>query len=79
MIPQLEKEIANEGKGNIQREIQIVLFTAELLEKSNVSDETYATTKQLLGGDDSVLVEIVAIVGYYTYVAFTLNVFRIAS
>ncbi len=79
MIPQLEKEINNEGKGNLQRDIPIVLFTAELLETNTVSDESYATTKQMLGGDDSVLVEIIAIVGYYAYVAYTLNVFRIAS
>jgi alkylhydroperoxidase family enzyme len=79
LIPQLEKEMSNEGKGDMQREIQIVLFTAELLERNTVSDETYTTTKRLLGGDDSVLVEIVAIVGYYTYVAFTLNVFRVAT
>ena len=79
LLPQLEKEISNEGKGDMQREIQIVLFTAELLETHTVSDKTYATTKQLLGRDDSVLVEIVAIVGYYTYVAFTLNVFRVAT
>ena len=79
LIPQLEKEMSNEGTGDIQRAIQIVLFTAELLESSTVTDETYATTKRLLGEDDSVLVEIVAIVGYYTYVAFTLNVFRVAT
>jgi alkylhydroperoxidase family enzyme len=79
LIPQLEKEMSNEGKGDIQRAIQIVLFTAELVEKNTVTDETYATTKRVLGGDDSVLVEIVAIVGYYTYVAFTLNVFRVAT
>lgn len=78
MIPQLEKEIT-EGKGDLQRDIPIVLFTTELLEKNTVSDETYTMTKQMLGGDDSVLVEIVAIVGYYAYVAYTLNVFRIAS
>ena len=79
MIPQLKKEIDNEGKGDLQRDIPIVLFTSELLGTNTVSDESYATTKQMLGGDDSVLVEIIAIVGYYAYVAYTLNVFRIAS
>ena len=79
MIPQLEEEIITDGKGDLQRDIPIVLFTAELLETNTVSDESYATTKQMLGGDDSVLVEIVAIVGYYAYVAYTLNVFRSAS
>lgn len=79
MIPQLKKEIENERKGDLQRDIPIVLFTAELLETNTVSDETYATTKQMLGGDDPVLVEIIAIVGYYAYVAYTLNVFRVPS
>mmetsp|Transcript_9401 Transcript_9401/g.18933 ORF Transcript_9401/g.18933 Transcript_9401/m.18933 type:complete len:253 (-) Transcript_9401:111-869(-) len=79
MLPLLEKENAYEGKGDLLRDIPIVLFTAELLETNAVSDETYAKTKRLLGGDDSVLVEITAIVGYYAYVAYTLNVFRIAS
>ena len=79
MIPVLEKEIEDEGKGDMQRDVPIVLFTAELLETNTVTDETYEDTKRLLGGDDSVLVEITAIVGYYAYVAFTLNVFRIAS
>lgn len=79
MIPLLEKEITNEWKGDMKRDIPIVLFTAELLETNTVSDETYEATKRLLGGDDSVLVEITAIVGYYAYVAFTLNVFRIPS
>lgn len=62
-----------------EREVAIVLFAAELLDSNTVSDETYATTKQVLGGDDSILVEITAIVGYYAYVSYTLNVFRIPS
>ena len=61
------------------REIAIVTFTAELLETSKVSDETYATTKRELGGKDSVLVEITSIVGYYAFVSYTLNVFHIPS
>jgi len=60
-----------------QREIALVLFVAELLDKCAVSDDTYALAKSRLGGLDSVLVEITAIVGYYTYVSYTLNVFRI--
>ena len=77
MIPNLEKELERES--DMQRDIPIVLFTAELLETNTVSDETYDKTKQSLGGDDSVLVEITAIVGYYAYVAYTLNVFMIPS
>ena len=62
-----------------KREVAIVLFTAELLEKSTVSDETYESTKQAVDGQDSALVEITSIIGYYAYVAYTLNVFKIPS
>ncbi len=62
-----------------EREMAIALFTAELLGSYTVSDETYETTKKVMDGKDSVLVEIVSISGYYTYVAYTLNVFRIPS
>lgn len=61
-----------------ERELAIVLFAAELLDRSTVSDETYAATKRALDGRDDVMVEITAIIGYYAYVAYTLNVFRIA-
>ena len=62
-----------------EREIAIVLFVAELLDSNTVLDETYATTMEVLGGVDSALVEITAIVGYYAYVSYTLNVFMIPS
>ena len=61
------------------REIAIVKFTAELLDTSKMSDPTYQTTKDALEGDDSVLVEITSIVGYYAFVSYTLNVFQIPS
>lgn len=61
-----------------EREVAIVLFSAEVLDKNTVSDSTYATTKQVFG-KDSALVEITALIGYYAYVAYTLNVFKIAS
>lgn len=61
------------------REVAIARFTAELLDTYTVSDETYVKTKAVLGGKDSVLVELVSIVGYYTYVSYTLNAFRIPS
>ena len=54
-------------------------FTAELLECSTVSDRTYSSTREALGGNDAVLVEVVSIVGYYTMVAYTLNVFNLPS
>lgn len=87
VIPMLEKEhdndqakiVASSSNNGKEREVAIVLFTAELLDRNTVCDETYAQTKRVLDGQDSVLVEITAIIGYYVYVAFTLNVFKIAS
>lgn len=61
------------------REIEIVNFTAELLQTSKMTDETYHKAKDALDGKDSVLVEITSIVGYYAFVSYTLNVFRIPS
>ena len=64
---------------NNQREIAIASYTSELLETYTISDETYEKTKAALGGNDTVLVEITSIAGYYTYVAYTLNAFRIPT
>lgn len=61
------------------REAAIARFTAELLDTYTVSDETYDKSKESLGGKDTVLVELVSIAGYYTYVSYTLNCFRIPS
>ena len=60
-----------------QRDIAIIKFVTELLCTYKVSDETYETTKAIFDNKDSVLVEITSIVGYYTYVSYTLNVFNI--
>ena len=76
VVPLLKSD---DGVGINAREWGIVQFTAELLDTYTVSDFTYAITKQALGNQDSVLVEITSIVGYYTYVSYTLNVFRIPS
>ena len=76
VVPLLKSD---DGVGINAREWAIVQFTAELLDTYTVSDFTYAITKQALGNQDSVLVEITSIVGYYTYVSYTLNVFRIPS
>ena len=62
-----------------ERETAIATFTAELLETYSVCDETYNMAKAALDGKDSVLVEITSIAGYYTYVSYTLNAFRIPS
>jgi 4-carboxymuconolactone decarboxylase len=62
-----------------EREVAIATYTAELVDTYTISDKTYETTKAALDGKDSALVEIVSIAGYYTYVAFTLNAFRIPT
>jgi 4-carboxymuconolactone decarboxylase len=61
------------------REQAICKFATELLENYGVSDATYMETKEKLENKDSVLVEITSICGYYTFVSYTLNVFRIPS
>jgi len=61
------------------RKTAVVNFAVELLDKSAVSDGTYEAAKAALGGKDSTLVEITSIIGYYAFVSFTLNVFRIPS
>lgn len=60
-----------------ERDTAIAKYTAELLETSTVSEETYQETLKAVGGKESVLVEITSIIGYYTYVAYTLNAFNI--
>ena len=76
-ITLVEEEAMSEDSK--ERERAIVLFAAELLDSNTISDESYATTRQVLGGQDSTLLEITAIVGYYAYVSYTLNVFKIPS
>lgn len=63
---------------NRPRDQVIVRFVSELLENSSVCDATYKAAKYALK-DDSVLVEITSIVGYYTFCAYTLNVFQIPT
>eukprot|EP00526_Cylindrotheca_closterium_P020522 CAMPEP_0113644988 /NCGR_PEP_ID=MMETSP0017_2-20120614/23689_1 /TAXON_ID=2856 /ORGANISM="Cylindrotheca closterium" /LENGTH=214 /DNA_ID=CAMNT_0000556651 /DNA_START=287 /DNA_END=931 /DNA_ORIENTATION=- /assembly_acc=CAM_ASM_000147 len=67
LLPQLSTE----------RERAIAIFVAELLETNQVTDATYASTKEAVDGQDSVLVEVTSIVGYYSFVCWTLNVFQI--
>lgn len=57
----------------------IATFATELLQTYSVSHETYEATKTALDNKESVLVEITSIAGYYTYVSYTLNAFRILS
>lgn len=50
-------------------------FVAEVHKTKRVSDKTYARVHALFG--DAGMVEFVGILGYYTLVAMTLNVFRV--
>ena len=62
-------------------DISLIRFVVELLLKSGImSDDVYNETRHKVGnGKDEILVEITSIVGYYTFVAYTLNVFQIPS
>ncbi len=68
-------------RGNGYKNYVLVRFvTAILCHSGVICDELYEEAKKVLGeGKDEVLVEITSIVGYYTFVAYTLNVFRIPS
>ena len=69
-----------DNDGDSAREVAIVRFVSELLGSSTVKSDTYNATKTVLGEDsDKVLVEITSIVGYYTFCAYTLNVFNIPT
>jgi 4-carboxymuconolactone decarboxylase len=50
-------------------------FIAEVHKTKRVSDKTYARVRALFG--DAGMVEFVGILGYYTLIAMTLNVFRV--
>ena len=52
----------------------IYAFVQELYRTRRVSDRTYKRVHASLG--DSAMVELVAILGYYAFVAMTLDVFR---
>ncbi len=57
--------------------VAIVLFASELLDKNTVCHEMYDATRDRLHGCDLAMVKIVVIVGYYAFVSYTLNAFRI--
>ena len=50
-------------------------FALELNQQRSVSDATYAATLEVFG--ESAVVELTALVGYYTMVAMTLNAHEI--
>lgn len=57
-------------------ETQIYLFAREFIDTKRVSDKTYAATRTLVG--EQGLVDLVALMGYYTLVSMTLNCFQVA-
>jgi hypothetical protein len=62
-----------------EHKVAIVLFASELLDKNTMCNEMYDVTRDRLHSCDLALVKIVAIVGYYAFVSYTLNAFRIPS
>jgi 4-carboxymuconolactone decarboxylase len=56
-------------------EREIYDFISELHETRRVSDKTYARVHALLG--ETGMIEFTGILGYYTLIAMTLNVFRV--
>jgi 4-carboxymuconolactone decarboxylase len=70
-----ELQAGREPKGARKDEKAIYRFIGELHRKKRVSDRTYAAVHAFL--NDAAMVEFVGIVGYYTLVAMTLNVFRV--
>lgn len=53
----------------------MIQFVHELLTTTSVTDSAYARAEDVFGSTG--VVELVGIVGYYSYVAMTLNVFQI--
>ena len=53
----------------------IYAMVSELYDRKEISDPTYARAKEALG--EAGVVEIVAIAGFYTMVALTLNAFQV--
>lgn len=56
-------------------EAAVHAFTRELLDTRQVGDATYATALAELG--ETAVVELVGIIGYYTLISATINVFRV--
>lgn len=60
---------------NSRRDVALAEFCATLLQTSQVDNETYDRVKQEV--EEELLVDVTSIVGYYTFVAYTLNVFDV--
>lgn len=68
-------QAGREPKSAPKDEKAIFRFIAELHKTKRVSDRAYKSVHALLG--DAAMVEFVGILGYYTLVAMSLNVFRV--
>lgn len=68
-------QAGREPKSARKDEKAIFRFIAELHKTKRVSDRTYKNLHALIG--DAAMVEFVGILGYYTLVAMSLNVFRV--
>jgi 4-carboxymuconolactone decarboxylase len=69
-------QAGREPKSAPKDEKALYRFIAELHKTRRVSDRTYKSVHALLG--DAAMVEFAGILGYYTLVAMSLNVFRVA-
>uniref|UniRef100_A0A7S2WK38 Carboxymuconolactone decarboxylase-like domain-containing protein n=1 Tax=Mucochytrium quahogii TaxID=96639 RepID=A0A7S2WK38_9STRA len=76
-----ERLIQSIEKGSLEgitgKDLTVVKFARELLETSRVCDDMYQDMKATFS--DKHAVEAVSIVGYYSFVAHTLNVFEVES
>jgi 4-carboxymuconolactone decarboxylase len=70
------RAIADHREPSFDKEDERILyaFAKELVEKKEVSDQNYATALEEFG--EQTLVELVAVLGYYTSVAMILNCFQ---
>ena len=60
-----------------QSEAEIVRYVRELLSENRVADETFAALHRRLG--DQGIVDLTALIGYYTFVGAVLNAFEIEA
>ena len=79
-----EKDADNSSDGNAKQQknkftCSLIRYVCGLLENNGrISDELYLDTLEVLGGgEETKLVEVVGIVGYYVFVAYTLNCFGV--
>ena len=52
-------------------------FTRQLITRRTVSDDTYAAARACLS--EPAIVELVGIIGYYSYIAMTINAFEVVT